>query len=62
LQPHDEESAGIISRAMEDVLLEMNSVDSDVLLEVSFMEIYNEEVYDLLTCQPTKLIIQGEFL
>jgi hypothetical protein len=47
---------------MEDVLLEMNSVDSDVLIEVSFMEIYNEEVYDLLTYQPTKLVIQGELL
>jgi hypothetical protein len=46
---------------MEDVLLEMSSVDSDVLIEVSFLEIYNEEVYDLLTCQPTKLIVQGEF-
>jgi hypothetical protein len=26
------------------------------------LEIYNEEVYDLLTCQPTKLIVQGEFV
>jgi hypothetical protein len=47
---------------MEDVLLEMSRVDSDVLIEISFLEIYNEEVYDLLTCQPTKLIVQGEFV
>jgi hypothetical protein len=47
---------------MEDVLLEMSSVDSDVLIEISYLEIYNEEVYDLLTCQPTKLIVQGKFV
>jgi hypothetical protein len=45
---------------MEDVLLEMNGVDPNVSIEISFVEIYNEEVYDLLTCQPTKLIVQGE--
>jgi hypothetical protein len=47
---------------MEDVLLEVNGVDSDVSIEISFMEIYNEEVHDLLTYQPTKLVIQGEFV
>jgi hypothetical protein len=62
LQLYEEESAGIISRAVKDVLSGNSTMDSEVMVEISFMEIYNEEVYDLLTHQPTKLIVQGEFV
>ncbi|XP_069689295.1 kinesin-like protein KIF21A isoform X2 [Periplaneta americana] len=55
----EKKSAGIISRAIEDILSEANGKDSDVSVEISFMEIYNEEVYDLLTHQQTKLVVQA---
>lgn len=62
MQLYEDDSAGIISRVVKDILSGNNTMDSKVMVEISFMEIYNEEVYDLLTCQPTKLIVQGEFL
>ncbi|KDR17204.1 kinesin heavy chain-like [Zootermopsis nevadensis] len=55
---YEDDSAGIISRVVKDILSGNNTMDSKVMVEISFMEIYNEEVYDLLTCQPTKLIVQ----
>ena len=41
---------------MKEVILEKNCDDT---VEISFMEVYNEEVYDLLSSQANKLLIQG---
>ncbi|XP_067009288.1 chromosome-associated kinesin KIF4B [Anabrus simplex] len=57
VQAHGTESAGLITRSME-TIFERNSSTQDFKIEISFIEIYNEEVYDLLDEPVTKLEIK----
>ncbi|CAN6985054.1 unnamed protein product [Brassica rapa subsp. trilocularis] len=45
-------SDGIIPKVMEDVFTRMEAVKSQI--RVSFLEIYNEEIYDLLASNPSR--------
>ncbi|KAF4527848.1 hypothetical protein B566_EDAN016493 [Ephemera danica] len=52
------ESDGIVPRVIQAIFEECDS-DSSIQIFVTFMEVYNEEVYDLLAPVPTKLTIKG---
>ncbi|KAL0872694.1 hypothetical protein Bca101_022399 [Brassica carinata] len=45
-------NGGIIPKVMEDVFTRVETVKSQI--RVSFLEIYNEEIYDLLASKPSK--------
>ncbi|XP_039050073.1 kinesin-like protein KIN-7N [Hibiscus syriacus] len=48
---------GIIPRAVNDLFQIINTIDREFLIRVSYMEIYNEEINDLLAVQNQKLQI-----
>ena len=51
----DENARGIIPRAFEQIFgaIEKKSASSEYLIQVSFLEIYNEEIRDLLLVRPS---------
>jgi kinesin family protein 22 len=56
---------GIISRSVMDIVsriktMEQQGVATDVSLTFSFLEIYNEKVYDLLDPKPTELPVRED--
>lgn len=52
------ENAGLISRLLAD-FFQYSYLNSDVQLSISFIEIYNEKVYDLLTNKSSILNVKG---
>ncbi|KAG7020618.1 Kinesin-like protein KIN-7N [Cucurbita argyrosperma subsp. argyrosperma] len=53
-----ESDAGVIHRAVKDVFEKINTMsDREFLIRVSYMEIYNEEINDLLAVENNKLPI-----
>lgn len=42
-------------------LFDLKSKEEDAQILVTFMDVYNEEVYDLLASVPTKLQVKGTY-
>ena len=51
---HDENERGVMPRAFEEIFknIEMDSNETQFLVRASYLEIYNEEVRDLLSKNP----------
>lgn len=57
------EDAGFISRALDEFFYEKHSnVYTETQIFVSFYEIYNEKVFDLLCNGKTPLLVKGLFV
>jgi kinesin family protein 11 len=51
---HSEEHAGIVPRSVKAILEQLEASDSEYTIRVSFLELYNEELQDLLTTNNEK--------
>lgn len=49
---HCEENAGIVPRAVKDILEQLEESGVEFTIRVSFLELYNEELQDLLSTSP----------
>ncbi|GLV32094.1 no distributive disjunction [Carabus blaptoides fortunei] len=49
---------GLIPRVVDE-FIELSTIDSDISISISFIEIYNEKVYDLLRPSKTALAVKG---
>lgn len=47
------EGAGVVPRVLTELFSSLNADDSDYSVRCSFMELYNEEIRDLLTSEPS---------
>lgn len=50
---HCEENAGVIPRAVRSILEKLESTGAEFTIRVSFLELYNEELQDLLAVETT---------